>query len=112
MIQLNAMLSKGVLDLRYYTNATKAHRPVSATVCRDSRVVRTERHDHCCTYEKAGILIAQHINSSLLSGNYVCLVGDEAYEVVRLDHFYSMAYGKIAELCLCMKECMFLHIVK
>ena len=63
-IQLNAMLTEGVLDPGYFTEATQTHTITIAGV-RDVPVeitggLRIDRHDLCSTHEAADILIAQH----------------------------------------------------
>ena len=63
-IQLNAMLTEGILDPGYFTESTQTHTLTIARV-RDVPVeitdgLRIDRHDLCSTHRYADILIAQH----------------------------------------------------
>ena len=80
-IQLNAMLTEGMLDPGYFTEATQAHAPTIAGV-HDVPVEITgglmiDRHDLRSTYEEDDIQITQHtISLSLLGKSVRVVCGD------------------------------------
>ena len=80
-IQLNAMITDGILNPCYFTEATQTHTLTIAGV-RDVPVeitgdLRIDRHGLYSTHEEADILIAQHAISYLLLGKYVRVVCDD-----------------------------------
>ena len=92
-IQLNDMITYGILNLCYFTEATQTHTITIAGV-RDVPVettggLRIDRHGLYSTHEEADILIAQHAISYLLLGKYVRVVCDDRDVFVLLVHYYN-----------------------
>ena len=86
-IQLNAMLTEGMLDPGYFTEATQAHTPTIAGV-RDVPVEITGGHIRS-TYEEADIQITQHTISLSLLGKSVRVVCGDTEVFVLLIHYYN-----------------------
>ena len=92
-IQRNAMITDGILNPCYFTEATQTHTLAIAGV-RDVPVeitggLRIDRHGLYSTHEEADILIAQHAISYLLLGKYVRVVCDDRDGFVLLVHYYN-----------------------
>ena len=81
-IQLNAMITDGILNPCYFTEATQTHTLTIAGV----RDVPVEINS---TPEEADILIAQHAISYLLLGQYVRVVCDDRDVFVLLVHYFN-----------------------
>ena len=93
-IQLNAMITDGILNPCYFTEATQTHTLTIAGVC-DVPVeitggLRIDRHGLYSTHEEADILIAQHAISYLLYCKYVLVVCDDRDVFVLLVHYYNI----------------------
>ena len=92
-IQLNAMLTEGILDRGYFAEATQTHTLTIAGV-RDVPVeitggLRIDRHDLRSTHKEADILITQHAISLSLLGKSVRVVYDDTDVFVLLVHYYN-----------------------
>ena len=92
-IQLNAMITDGILNPCYFTEATQTHTLTFVGV-RDVPVditggLRIDRHGLYSTHKEADILIAQHAISYLLLGKYVRVVCDDRDVFVLLVHYYN-----------------------
>ena len=92
-IQLNVMITDGILNPCYFTEATQTH-TLTITGVRDVPVeitggLRIDRHSLYSTHEEADILIAQHAISYLLLGKYVRVVCDDRDVFVLLVHYYN-----------------------
>ena len=93
-IQLNAMITDGILNPCYFTESTQTHTLTIAGV-RDVPVeitggLRIDRHGLYSTHEEADILIAQHAISYLLLGKYVRGVCDDRDVFILLVHYYNI----------------------
>ena len=93
-IQLNAMITDGILNPCYFTEATPTH-TLSIVGVRDVPVEITgglmiDRHGLYSTHEEADILIAQHAISYLLLGKCVRGVCDDRDVFVLLVHYYNI----------------------
>ena len=87
------MLTEGILDPGYFTEATQAHTLTIAGV-RDVPVeitggMRIDRHDLRSKHEETDILIAQHAISLLRLAKSVRVVCDDTDVFVLLVHYYS-----------------------
>ena len=92
-IPLNAMITDGILNPCYFTEATQTHTLTIAGV-RDVPVeitggLRIDRQGLYSTHGEADILIAQHAISYLLLGKYVCVVCDDSDVFFLLVHYYN-----------------------
>ena len=92
-IQLNSMLSEGLLDPAFYTFATQTHTLTLAGVgdvpFEISGGVKIDRHDLRSKHEEADFLITQHAISSSLLGKSVGIVCDDTDVFALLVHFYN-----------------------
>ena len=87
------MLTEGMLDPGYFTEATQAHTPTIAGV-HDVPVEITgglmiDRHDLRSTYEEADSQITQHTISLSLLGKSVRVVCGDTEVFVLLVHYYN-----------------------
>ena len=92
-IQLNVMLTEGLLDPGHFTEATQTHTLTIAGV-RNVPVEITgglmiDIHDLRSTHEEADILFAQHAVSLSLLGKSVRVVCDDTDVFVLLIHYYN-----------------------
>ena len=92
-IQVNAMLTEGILDPGYFTEATQTHTLTVAGI-RDVPVeitggLRIDRHDLRSTHEEADILVAQHAISLSLLDKSVRVVCDDKDMFVLLVPYYN-----------------------
>ena len=94
-IQLNAMITYGILNLCYFTEATQTHTITIAGV-RDVPVettggLRIDRHGLYSTHEEADILIAQHAISYLLLSSAYILATAPVYDPTELSRANRVA---------------------
>ena len=89
--QLNAMITDGILNPCYFTEATQIAgvRDVPVEITGGLRI---DRHGLYSTHEAADIPIAQHAISYLLLGKYVRVVCDDRDVFVLLVHYYNSRY--------------------
>ena len=83
------MLTEGILDPGYFTEATLAIAGVCDVPVEIAGGLRIDIHDLRSTHEEADILIAQHAISLSLLGKYVRVVCDDTDVFVLLVHYYN-----------------------
>ena len=76
-IQVNAMLTEGILDSGYFTEATRTIAGVCDVPVEITGGLRIDIHDLRSTHEEADILIAQHAISLSLLDKSVRVVCDD-----------------------------------